>query len=287
MTEIRFDVIKYLIKEKDWKFFMFVEIGLDRIHHAFWKYFDEEHHLYIPGNKFQKVVEDYHIYIDKKLGELLSLLDEDTAILVASDHGAKRMKGAFCFNSWLIKEGLLDPRSPVKGVKRLEDANINWGNTTAWGWGGYYARLFLNVKGREDECVINPEDYELIRDEIAERIKSIKGPMGEVWKTKVLKPDKLFQECRGNPPDLMVYLDDLNWRSAGTLGQRNLYLPENDTGPDDAVHDKYGLYIYYDPQKNFGGVEKELNIIDIAPTVLKALDISIPEKLEGKPLILI
>jgi len=284
MTERRFEVIKYLLQEKDWGFFMFVEIGLDRVHHAFWKYFDEEHHLYVPGNKFQNVVEDYYVYLDKKMGEVLSLLDEDTAVLVASDHGAKRMKGAFCFNSWLIKEGLLRLRTPVKGVTRLGEADVDWSRTVAWGWGGYYARVFLNVKGREEEGVIDPADYERVREEVAERIRRIRGPEGEEWRTRVLKPEEVFPECRGNPPDLMVYFDDLYWRSAGTLGQRDLYLPENDTGPDDAVHDKYGLYIYYDPQRDLGGVERELKIMDIAPTVLKALGVPIPADMKGRPL---
>ena len=41
MTKKRFEVIRYLIQEKEWDYFQFVEIGLDRIHHAFWKYLDE------------------------------------------------------------------------------------------------------------------------------------------------------------------------------------------------------------------------------------------------------
>ena len=48
MTERRFQVIEYMLQEKPWDFFAFVEIGLDRIHHAFWKFFDETHHLYSP-----------------------------------------------------------------------------------------------------------------------------------------------------------------------------------------------------------------------------------------------
>jgi predicted AlkP superfamily phosphohydrolase/phosphomutase len=43
MTEKRFKVIKNLLKSKSWDFFMFVEIGLDRLQHGFWKFFDEEH----------------------------------------------------------------------------------------------------------------------------------------------------------------------------------------------------------------------------------------------------
>jgi len=154
----------------------------------------------------------------------------------------------------------------------------------AWGWGGYYARIFLNVKGREPQGVVAPEDYERVRDDIARRLLQIRGPNGEEWRTRVLKPGEGFGECRGDPPDLRVYFDDLYWRSAGTMGHGDIYLPENDTGPDDAVHDKMGLYIYYDPRRDLGGREQELRIVDVAPTLLKAMGLPVPGEMEGRPL---
>lgn len=284
MTEKHFEVIKHMIRTKDWRFFMFVEIGLDRIHHAFWKYFDETHHLHEPGSEFEGVMEDYYVLLDSKVGELLELVDDDTIILVASDHGGKPMKGAFCVNTWLEKQGLLKLKKPVDKVVRLNDVDVDWENTVAWGWGGYYARIFLNLKGREEHGVVDPKDFESVRMDIADRIRNIKGPNGEAWDTIVLKPEEIYPECNGDPPDLMVYFDNLSWRSAGTMGQGNLYLPENDTGPDDAVHDKMGLYIYYDPRRDLGGREEDLDILDVAPTLLKAMGLKIPVEMEGSSL---
>ena len=284
MTEKHFKVIKHLIQTKDWSFFMFVEIGLDRIHHAFWKYFDESHHLYEPGSEFENVVEDYYVLLDTKVGELLDLIDEDTVVMVASDHGGKPMKGAFCINTWLEEQGLLKLSTPVERVVRLNDADVDWGKTVAWGWGGYYARIFLNIKGREENGVVDPREYESTREDIAQRIRSITGPNGERWNTVVLKPEEAYPECNGDPPDLMVYFDDLYWRSAGTMGHGRLYLLENDTGPDDAVHDKMGLYIYYDPREDLKGRAEDLNILDVAPTLIKALGLKVPEDMEGEPL---
>ena len=284
MTEKHFKVIKHLIQTKDWNFFMFVEIGLDRIHHAFWKYFDESHHLYEPGSEFENVVEDYYILLDTKVGELLDLIDDDTVVMVASDHGGKPMKGAFCINTWLEEQGLLRLSTPVERVIRLNDADVNWGKTVAWGWGGYYARIFLNVKGREENGVVDPRNYESIREDIAQRIRDITGPNGERWNTTVLKPEEAYPECKGDPPDLMVYFDDLYWRSAGTMGHGRLHLLENDTGPDDAVHDKMGLYIYYDPREDLKGRAEDLNILDVAPTLIKVLGLKVPEDMEGEPL---
>jgi len=276
--------VKHLMRTRDWSFFMFVEIGLDRVHHAFWKYFDETHRLHEPGSEFETVVEDYYTLLDAKVGELMELIDDDTVVFVASDHGGKPMRGAFCINSWLAEQGYLKLKRPVEGVVTLAKAEVDWGNTVAWGWGGYYARIFLNVKGREEHGVVDPRDYERVRDEIADKLRGIRGPDGEEWDTRVLKPEEVFPECRGDPPDLMIYFDDLYWRSAGTMGQGDLYLPENDMGPDDAVHDKMGLYIYYDPREDLGGRVVDLDILDVAPTLMRALGLPIPTDMEGKPL---
>lgn len=284
MTEKHFQVIEHLLSTRDWSFSMFVEIGLDRIHHAFWKYFDGDHALHEPGSEFENVVGDYYALLDERVGRLMELVGEDTIIMVASDHGGKAMKGAFCVNSWLEEQGLLKLRKPVEKISRLQEAEVDWGRTTAWGWGGYYARVFINVRGREKKGVVDPADYEMVRERIAERIRGIRGPNGEEWATRVFKPEDAFAECRGDPPDLMVYFDDLSWRSAGTIGHGNLYLPENDTGPDDAVHDKMGLYIYHDPRKDMGGRREDMRIVDVAPTLLKGMGLPVPADMEGRPL---
>jgi predicted AlkP superfamily phosphohydrolase/phosphomutase len=284
MTEKHFQVIEHLLSTRDWSFSMFVEISLDRIHHAFWKYFDEDHPLHEPGSEFENVVSDYYALLDERIGRLMELAGEDTIIMVASDHGGKAMKGAFCVNSWLEEQGLLKLRKPVEKISRLQEADVDWERTTAWGWGGYYARIFINMKGREKQGVVDPADYEVVRERIAEMIRGIRGPNGEEWATRVFKPEDAFPECRGDPPDLMVYFDDLSWRSAGTIGHGNLYLPENDTGPDDAVHDKMGLYIYYDPRRDLGGRREDMRIVDIAPTILKGMGLHVPADMEGRPL---
>jgi len=270
MTEYHFKVADYLLDRQDWSLFWLVEIGVDRMHHAFWKFMDKNHHLYQPGNSFESAIYDYYQFLDEKIGQLLKKIDQNTAVLVVSDHGAKGMKGAFCVNDWLIEQGdLVISEPPVRG-QSVDNLKIDWKRTRAWGWGGYYARIFLNVEGREPQGIIKPDDYETVRDELASRLKAIRGPRGEEWQTVVIKPQEHYPVVNGDYPDLMVYFDDLYWRSAGTLGYGSLYLEENDTGPDDAVHDYDGIYILYNPDQPGGG-KKKASIIDIAPTVLKLL----------------
>ena len=75
-------------------------------------------------------------------------------MIVVSDHGAQCMHGGIALNEWLIRRGDLVLQSPPTAPSRLEGLKIDWAKTTAWGAGGYYGRLFLNVKGREPQGLI-------------------------------------------------------------------------------------------------------------------------------------
>jgi predicted AlkP superfamily phosphohydrolase/phosphomutase len=283
MTEQHFAVLRHLLWTKPWDLAWFVEIGLDRIHHAFWKFFDPAHSGYVPGNKYERVGLEYYRLLDRQIGEVLKLLDDRTVVLVVSDHGAKGMRGAFCVNQWLAQEEYLAfvdaPGTPMP----LERARIDWARTRAWGWGGYYARIFFNVRGREPAGVIAPERYEDERAVLAERLRTIRDPAGRPMATRVHTPESLYAVRAGDPPDLMVYFDDLAWRSAGTVGHPGLYLAENDTGPDDAVHDHEGLFILHDPRRPSEG-RAALDILDVAPTLLHLMRQPVPQEMQGRPL---
>lgn len=282
MTKQHFQAIKYLMQNKIWQFFMFVEIGIDRIHHAFWKYFDKQHHAYEPGNKYENAIMDYYKFIDKEIGDILESLDDNTVVFVVSDHGTKAMKGAFCINQWLKSKGYLCINKKYPVGTDLEKAEIDWSKTKVWAWGGYYARVFFNIKGREPKGAIPSSRYKSWRNRLKEEFTRIKGPNGEKWDTKVYKPEELYSESNGDKPDLIVYFDDLSWRAAGTIGHHSMYLSQNDKGPDDSVHDWYGIFIMYDPKnKNKKWLDK-IDILDFAPTVLDIMDSKIPKDMEGR-----
>ncbi len=281
MTKVQFKTVKYLMQNKKWDYFKFVIIGLDRFHHAFWKYYDKSHQKYESGNKFEGEMKKFYQYLDKEVGEILDILDDNTSIMIVSDHGAKAMKGLVCVNMALEDLGLLKFKTKPKPATRLANAKIDWDRTYAWGWGGYYARIFLNVEGREPYGIIKKKDYEKVREEVIKKLKRIKDNNGNPMNTIIYKPEEIYDVINGNPPDLMVYFDDLNWRSAGTVGYDSMYLDENDTGPDDAVHDWFGIYVLYDPKKRLGKDLGPKSILDIAPTSLKILGVEIPKDMEG------
>ena len=242
MTELQFRVFKHLLKTKKWDFAMIVQIGVDRVQHAFWKFYDPRHPRHPGPNRYEHVIPDYYKLVDRLVGEVLEVLPRDARVVVVSDHGAKAMEGAFAVNEWLVNEGLLVlKRKPERPGEDLRPGMVDWSRTKAWAWGGYYSRIFINVKGREPEGTVDPEEVDGFIEELKSRLRRVKGPQGEPWETLAYTPAELYPVVRGDAPDLMVYLDNLDWRAAGTLGWPDVYLEENDRGPDDAVHDWIGV----------------------------------------------
>ncbi len=257
MTKQHLNIVKYLLKKKPWDLFVYVEVGVDRVHHAFWKFFDKNHPRYVENSELGEVIPEYYRLIDNWFGEVRKILPKDTVIIIASDHGAKAMKGAFVINQWLEEQGYLKLKEKPKrqGVD-LEREMIDWEHTIAWGWGGYYARVFINLKGREPKGKVGKEEYYDVIEQLKKDFMKIRGPNNELWETKVYTPNELYPEVKGDPPDLLVYFDNLSWRSAGTLSWPTIYLPENDRGPDDAVHDWYGVFTIFDPEKTVAKGDK-------------------------------
>ncbi len=284
MTRRRFALFRHLLKTREWQFAMMVEIGVDRMHHGFWQYFDERHHRYQPGNPYQNAIRDYYRLVDQEVGAVLRELDDETAVLVCSDHGAKLMDGGICVNEWLMREGYLTLRRMPAEPAPLSMEDVDWSRTRAWGEGGYYGRVFLNVRGREPEGIVAPEEYEALRDELAGKLAAIPDENGNELGTRVFKPEEIYREQRNIPPDLLVYFGDLRWRSMGRVGTGTIHTHENDTGPDDANHAEEGILIMRAPGLEGGRRLEGARLIDCGPTVLDLLGYPIPPQMVGRPI---
>ena len=284
MNEKQFKVMRYLMENKPWDFFVFVDMGVDRIHHGMWKYHDTTHPKHEPGNKYQRAVRDYYIHLDQQIGTLLERVPEETMILVASDHGVKGMHGGVCVNEWLRQEGylVLQEEPEGDGLVPFDKVKVDWSKTQVWGSGGYYARIFINVEGREPQGTVPAAGYEAFRDELADALRSIPAPDGSDIGTQVFKPQEVYREVRNIAPDLIVYFGDLSWRSVGSFGHGGIYTFENDIGPDDANHAENGMFILADPRAKGGGQRVAARqLMDIAPTILQAFGLPIPLDMQG------
>jgi len=267
MTEARFKAARYLVSQKPWNLFAMVEIGLDRMQHVFWKYMDPDHPFHIPDSPYRNTIRDYYRYLDRQTGELLEHFPEETDIMVVSDHGAQAMQGGFCLNQWLLREGYLVLHSAPPEVTTLTPEMIDWGRTRAWGTGGYYGRIFLNVEGREPHGTIPADNYETVRRSLQTKLAEVTEG-ADCLENQVYTPEEIYKETTGIPPDLLVFPQGMQWRSLGSVGYGSIFSRENDEGPDGANHARNGVII----QSTVNPVLEEtgkLSLLDVFPLLLE------------------
>ncbi len=280
MTEQHMQIAEYVWREKRPDFMMMVEIGVDRFHHAFWQHIDPSHPKHEPENPWAGLGGEYYQTLDGHIGRLCAAAREDTVIAVVSDHGARAMRGGFCINEWLIRRGYLHLRSDVRGP--LEPSDIDWSRTSAWAAGGYYARVFLNARGREPHGLVPEAEVVSVREQIREELESVRDDDGVPLRVDVHVPEERYRVARGFPPDLMVYFDDLRLRAVGSVGAGRLVVEENDTGPDGCNHDWDGIFVLSGGDAPRRGYVEGAEIYDVAPTILGVFDVPRPPGILGR-----
>lgn len=79
---------RHLSQDRPADFRMIVYGATDQVQHHFWHFMDPSHDKYDPaGEEFRDAIRDTYIHIDKQLGLLLEECDEDTVVIIMSDHG--------------------------------------------------------------------------------------------------------------------------------------------------------------------------------------------------------
>ncbi len=282
MGRQHFAMARHVWEEKRPDLMMMVEMGPDRFHHAFWRHIDPSHPEFVPGNAWESSALDYYAFLDAQIGELLEAVDDETVVMIVSDHGARAMKGGLAINEWLRREGFLHLKEEPNEPRPLSRDDVDWSRTRAWGEGGYYARIFLNVAGREPEGIIPGRDVDAERARLERALLSMKGPDGETLRNRVDHPASVYREARGEPPDLMAYFGDLDYRSIGSVGHDAIFLPTNDTGPDGCNHDWDGIFIMAGGGLTERGPIEGAEIYDVAATVMGLFDLERPPGMRGR-----
>jgi len=284
MSRKQWKVVHWLLAEKEWDYFHYVDIGLDRVHHGFWDCFDRDHIHYQPGNLHENVIPAYYAWLDEQIGIVADKLGDSDVLLIVSDHGAQRLDGGFAINEWLIREGLLVLSELPDRVTPFAQLKVNWAKTKVWSEGGYYARIFLNVEGREPRGVIPAKNYDAFRDEVKRMIEALNDPQGRPLNSQAFKPEEIYRKVRNVAPDLIVHFGGLYWRSIGSVGHGHLHVEENDTGPDACNHAQFGAFMLCAPNLGAYGEYKGARLLDIAPTLLDVAGYPALSTMQGRSL---
>ena len=256
--QYRLNITEYLMGKDPWDFFVTVFLASDGISHYFWKYMDVNHPDYDPktARKYGTVVYNTYEKLDDAVGRLLSALDEDTTVIIVSDHGFGAIHKVFYINQWLCDKGylnftgktdcrrfckvlsqvkrelrkflpekVLEKRNELARSKRKSNiidslSNIKWEETEAFSE-GTSGGIWINLKGREPEGVIKPGSmYEQVRRQLIVGLMELKDPENDDSVVRnVYKREQVFNgSYLDRAPDLFVELND-GYSCAGKMNK--------------------------------------------------------------------
>ncbi len=244
------------------------------------------HVLYAgEGNSFRNAIHEYYKYVARWLGNCWSLQTRIRRCSSSGDHGAKRMDGAIALNEWLVQKRYLALKRYPTEPTPFDKLEVDWSRTKAWGEGGYYGRISLNIEGREPQGAPKSE-YDSLRRQLKEELEALGDTEGNPISTRVVLSEEVYRHTRNIAPDLSVFFGDLYWRSSGMVGGGEIHNKENDTGPDGANHNWDGIFLMpegKDPGCGSSTTALEgLRLFDVAPTILDTFRIAPLTQMQGE-----
>jgi len=118
LLDMRTRTALYLARTQSWDVFTSVFFDTDRVLHQLWHYLDPHHSWRADSEDKAWIVRAYFQKVDESVGKLLEHADEDTLVIILSDHGMGRANNFIVLNNWLLDSSLLrlkgDPWTRLK-----------------------------------------------------------------------------------------------------------------------------------------------------------------------------
>ena len=252
--------------------------------HMFWNMTDPAHPTYdsTKAETFGRVIEDVYVAADSIVGKTLARIDDNTTLLVMSDHGFAPFRRTVHLNSWLVDEGYVALIDTAKQGELDYFQNVDWTKTRAYGLG--FNGLYLNLKDRERDGMISSEQADRLLDEISAKLLALKDPEnGESVVTRVYRAEEIYSgDYLAQAPDLVVGYNRgyrASWET--TIGQipREWIADNLDAWSGDhcmAAEHVPGILL---SNKKINASEPKL--YDLAPTLLSIYGLEKEQKMVG------
>ena len=254
----------------------------DRLGHIFWvsSVFDSE-------LKIHQVIEDYYTQKDAFLGELLDKIDEDTKLIIFSDHGFSSFERSVNINRWLVDNDYMTLTQEPKG----DDSGglfkyVDWEKTKAYSLG--FVSMYINSEGREAEGMVSAQQKDALIAEISEKLaklhdtKTDRNVITDIYKSSELYSGDYIDDA----PDIIIGFNEgyrMSWQNAvGGLSPEILTDNDNAWKGDHLIDSKHVPGVLF---TNFKITNNSPSLQDIAPTVMTSLGIEAPEYMDGRSLL--
>jgi predicted AlkP superfamily phosphohydrolase/phosphomutase len=276
----------YLFGQFKEGFFFFYYSSTDLGTHMFWHLRDKNHPAYDPVARAElgDVIEEIYQRMDSTVAKVLNRLDDDTTLIIMSDHGFAPLYNNFHLNSWLERNGYL-VLNYGKTTGSLLAGDVDWSRTRAYALG--FNALYINQKGREGQGIVSSgAERDRLAKEIAKKLMAVTDPeTGTPVIKRVHRREEVYKGAYiEKAPDLMVGYDwgyRTSWESAlGDITDGDLITDSTEKWSGDhcgATEIVPGILF-----SNKKILMERPHLYDLTPSILAQFGIAKPEEMIGR-----
>jgi predicted AlkP superfamily phosphohydrolase/phosphomutase len=207
---------QYLWDTQEWRVFMLVFTGTDRLMHFLWEAYEDENHRY------HRDFLDHFRKIDAVIGEIDAQITEDDLLIMLSDHGFEALDKDFNINYLLEKEGFLKFIKEEQQI--LSDIDFS---TKAFALDP--ARIYINFKNRYPRGSCDEQDKEKILRDLESLFQTLESDHKKVISEVYRKEEIYSGSCIDKAPDL-VLVGNKGFNLRARLGEKSLFRKDIFTG---------------------------------------------------------
>ena len=301
-----------LLSMRPTELFAIVFVAPDRIQHHAWQQIErivQQPEIAERDQVCQRVLSVYRA-LDEALGELLARCDEQTAIIVMSDHGFCGLHTRVRLNEWLAQNGWLRFRGGAKLARRQAKwgrdwlkrvlprslllqgrralavyHTVEWTHTQAYAGDASENAVFLNVAGREPAGIVEADDeYSKLRSEIIAAMTELRDPRsGGRPMTRVYAREQIYSGASLDlAPDIVFEYAD-GYEFTPEVAHKGGILVDV-RGEGRGVHRQEGILIAAGAGVGQSSGRGNAEIMDVAPTALYLLGLPVPSRMDGRVL---
>ncbi|MFH1743004.1 MAG: alkaline phosphatase family protein, partial [bacterium] len=232
--------LDYLLDRFDDGLLFFYFSSLDQGSHMLWRYMDRNHPAFEDDEKLADGIKTLYREMDGALGRVLNAIDEDTILIVMSDHGFCPFYWGVNLNSWLVEMGYLKLLHPAEQERYTWFMDVDWKQTKAYAIG--LNGLNVNLRGREKNGIVSAAEYDQLLDELETDLLAMEDPLNRQHPISLVT--RTHRDFHGpyakNGPDIIVGYNRgyrTSWKSPLGSFPKELYVKNDDPWSGDHCMD--------------------------------------------------
>ena len=264
-------------------FMFFYVSNTDQDAHMLWRNMDKTHPMHKEGDpRYAGYIHWLYEQMDALLGKVLPAVDDNTLLLIASDHGFAQFGRQFHLNTWLREKGFLTIKHKAEKKRLTSTRDIDWSKTVAYGVG--FNGLYLNIKDREGEGIIEPGKEQKYVDQLVAGLQgaldsdtSIR-PIHKVYRREEVYSGPLMAEM----PELLVgYTPGYRVSSDSAMGSTGSEIININPWAWSGDHSMSRVLVPGTLLSNKKVIKGDPNIVDLPVTILDFFGIDKPKQMVG------